>query len=205
MKNVKRVVAVTLALSSITVLGGVASGAPASAASCPQRATTKAFSQWGDNNSYFVVPNGSFESGTAGWSLYASDFGSIKTTRTQEPWKVNGSNHANSLRLPAYSTAQVPNICLSSNEEWGRFFYRDPGVAGSSLLVKVEAWSSAGRMNTEIRIPSGRSGWQVSPQIAMPNKRDGNGDQWVTITITPVDAPATWSIDDVMIDPWISR
>jgi hypothetical protein len=204
MKYSKRLAATALSLG-IAVVGAVTSSGTAAAASCPQRPTTQAFSRWGDLNSYFLVPGGSFESGTSSWMLYASDHGSIKTTASQEPWKVNGSTHSRSLRLPAYSTAQSSNICLASNEEFGRFFYNDPGVRGASLLVKVEAWSSAGRMNTELRIPSGAAGWRVSPQIVMPNKRDSAGDQWITITMTPVDAPAAWSIDDVMIDPWISR
>ena len=43
---------------------------PAAAqAACGSTPTTKAFQAFGDSNDYSLVPNGGFESGTAGWSL----------------------------------------------------------------------------------------------------------------------------------------
>lgn len=204
LQQCKKLVLATALVAGVTA-GATGLGAgSASAAGCGTRSTSKAFAAWGDNNDYFVVPNATFESGTGGWSFYAGN-GSPSVVADQAPWKINGASHSRALNLPAYSTAQAPNMCIASNEEWMRLFYKDPGVGGSQLLVKIEAWSSAGRMAQEYRINAGGAGWKVSPQIPMPNKRDANGDQNVTITITPVGTAATWRVDDVMVDPWKSR
>ena len=189
-----------LALGATVATTGLAGGTAAAAGSCGTRSTFKAFTQWGDQNEYFLLPGGSFESGTSGWSL-----GGSSVVTDQAPWKVNGSKHAKALNVPAYTTVMPANICINSNEEWMRFFYKDPGVRGAQLLVKIEAWSSAGRAIQEIKIDSGSAGWKVSNQIPMPNKRDSKGEQWITLTITPVSTAATWRLDDIMIDPWVSR
>lgn len=202
--SLKRIVLAGALVAGVTAgTTGLVTGT-AAAATCPTRTTFQAFSRWGDYNQYFVVPAATFESGTSGWLLYAGN-GSPSVVTDQEPWKINGSTHTRALNLPAYSTAQAPNMCIASNEEWMRLFYKDPGVSGSQLLVKIEAWSSAGRMAQEYRINSGSAGWKVSPQIAMPNMRDSAGNQTVTITISSVGTAASWRIDDVMVDPWVSR
>lgn len=194
--------AVTIVAGTTAVSTGAIAGT--AGAACASRTTFQAFSTWGDTNQYFVAPNATFESGTSGWTMYAG-MGTPSVVSDQEPWKINGAGHSKALQLPAYSTAMPPNICLNSNEEWMRFFYKDPAVSGAQLLVKIEAWSSAGRTVQEIRINSGSAGWKVSNQIAMPNKRDAAGEQTITLTITPVGTAATWRVDDIMIDPWVSR
>jgi hypothetical protein len=203
MTNWKRIIATSIALgASVVATGGIAGGV-AVAGSCPSRTTTTPFTAWGDSNSYFVVPGGTFES-AHGWTF----FGGISVAGDQEPWKVNGSAHAGSLSLPAYTTAMAPNMCIASNEDSLRLFYKDPGVSGAKLLVKIEAWNSAGtngRVVQEYKISAGSAGWKLSPRISLPNNRDAAGEQWVTITVTPTDTAATWRIDDVMLDPWISR
>ena len=162
--RIKRIaLAATIVAGTTAVSTGAIAGS--AAAACASRTTFQAFSQWGDANQYFVAPNATFESGTSGWTMYAG-VGSPSVVADQEPWRINGAGHSKALQLPAYSTAMPPNICLNSNEEWMRFFYKDPAVSGAQLLVKIEAWSSAGRTVQEIRINSGSAGWQVSKQIA---------------------------------------
>ena len=200
MKLTKITIAAALTLAGLG--GAVATGTTVSAGSCPTRTLTTPFKAWGDSNSYFVVPGATFE-GSHGWSFA----GGISVVSDQEPWKINGSAHAKALNLPAYTTAMAPNMCIADNEDSLRFFYKDPGVGGATLSVKVEAWnnSSTGRSIQTYAIGSNGTGWKVSPRIALPNKRDAKGEQWVTITITPINTAATWRIDDVMLDPWIAR
>jgi hypothetical protein len=202
MRNIRRIIATTAIVATSTV-GLIASAGHVSASSCPTRSTTKPFTAWGDHNNYFVIPGGTFES-SPGWSY----FGNVSVVNDQAPWKVNGSTHSKALNLPAYTTAMPPNMCIASNVDLIRFFYKDPGVSGARLLVKIEAWNTAGtngRVIREYRLSSGSSGWKLSPTLALPNNRDSKGEQMITITITPVDKAATWRIDDVMLDPWIAR
>lgn len=201
MRNIRRIIAATAIVATSTA-GLIASAGHVSASSCPTRSLSTPFTPWGDHNQYFVVPGATFEGGH-GWGL----FGNISVVKDQAPWKINGSTHTRSLNLPAYTTAMAPNMCIASNEDSLRFFYKDPGVRGATLTVKIEAWnhSSSGRSITTYSIGSSNSGWKLSPRIELPNKRDASGEQWVTITITPVNTAATWRIDDVMLDPWIAR
>jgi hypothetical protein len=200
-RNWKRAILAALALAATaTSIGG---GQVAVAGTCPTRTTTKPFTAWGDSNDYFVVPGATFE-GSHGWRFS----GAVSVVADQEPWKINGSSHSKSLNLPAYTTAIAPNMCIASNEDSLRLFYKDPGKPGASLLVKVEAWNTGdvtARSVVTNTIDSRGAGWKLTPRIALPNKRDAAGEQWVTITITPVNTGATWRVDDVMLDPWISR
>jgi hypothetical protein len=203
-RQIKRIALATALVAGVTAgTTGLVAGS-AAASGCGTRSTFKAFAPWGDQNDYFVTPGGTFEGSMSGWAFYAGN-GSPSVVNDQAPWRINGSTHSKALNLPAYSTAQVPNMCIASNEEWMRLFYKDPGVSGSQLLVKVEAWSSAGRRAVEFRINAGGAGWKVSPQIALPNMRDQFGNQMVTITMTSVGTAASWRVDDVMVDPWKTR
>jgi hypothetical protein len=193
-----------IAAAATTVGTGALPGTAAAAGSCGARTTTQAFKNWGDTNQYFVVPGATFESGTPGWVFYAGQ-GTPSVVTDQESGKVNGSTHTKALNVPAYSTVMPPNMCINSNEEFLRLFYKDPGVSGAQLLVKMEAWSSAGRVVQQFTINASSAGWKVSPQIPMPNKRDANGEQTITLTITPIGQAGTWRLDDIMVDPWVSR
>lgn len=201
MRTFKQVaLAATIAIAATA--GAIGAGTVATAGSCPTRTLSTPFKAWGDSNQYFTVPGATFE-GSHGWSFG----GNISVVNDQEPWKINGSTHSKSLNLPAYTTAMAPNMCIASNEDSLRLFYKDPGVGGAALTVKIEAWnnSSTGRSINTYTIGSSGSGWKLSPRIELPNKRDAAGEQWVTITITPVNTAATWRVDDVMLDPWIAR
>lgn len=198
-QNWKRALVAALVMASTaTAVGG-----QVALAACPSRTTTTPFTGWGDSNAYFVVPGATFE-GSHGWTFS----GAISVVADQEPWKINGSTHGRSLNLPAYTTAIAPNMCIASNEDSLRLFYKDPGVGGATLQVKVEAWnntSNGARSINTYAIGSNGSGWKLSPRIQLPNMRDSAGEQMVTITITPVNTAATWRVDDVMLDPWIAR
>ena len=49
------------------------------------------------------------------------------------------------------------------------------------------------------RLALGRAGLLLSPQIPMPNKRYANGEQMITLTITPICTAGTWRLDDIKI------
>ena len=72
-------------LAAMTATGVLASTGVAAAASCPLRSTTTPFSQFGDNNNYFVAPGGTFE----GSSLPAgSTLSGASLTAGNEPFHV---------------------------------------------------------------------------------------------------------------------
>ena len=85
-----------------------------------------------------------------------------------------------------------------------RFSYKAP-YAGATLEVYVEVDNERGVRRDHVVHDRDRPSRNVSPVIDLPNLRDGDGRQWITIWIQPTDARGAWQVDDVMIDPWIAR
>jgi hypothetical protein len=190
-------------LAALTIGAVVGHGAIAQAEEpgCSTRTSRQAFSRWGDTNQYFVATGGTFEAGATGWSFS----GSPSVVTDQAPWKVNGSTHGKALRLPAASRATTTTLCVKSNEESMRFFYKAPAVAGAGLKLTIRTQNEYGSSVNTWAVGTSTPGWQVSPQIQLPNLRDSAGRQWITITFEPINNQATWVVDDVMIDPWVAR
>lgn len=197
MKLMHRAVAAATIISSVAVVGvaGTALAGP-----CGARSTTAAFARWGDTNQYFVADGGTFEVGSTPWVTW----GAARVTLNQSPFAMTGLGHTRSMRLPAYSGAGTPPICVFHNEESVRFSYKAP-YAGATLAVYVEVANELGYEYTETYITATGRAWDVSPVIDVPNLRDSNGQQWITIWIQPLDGFGTWQVDDVMVDPWIAR
>jgi hypothetical protein len=181
---------------------------------CQTRALSTAFSQWGDQNDYFTVTDGTFEAGAASWSLLRGptrpgrpSTGPQVKTGEQAPWRVNGASHNSAMVLPPTSRASAPQTCVVVGEEYVRFFYRAPASMNAYMNVTVTASSSVtSKMNTVTLQGTGTAGWFVSPPIAIPNVRPASPfeqTQMVDISFRAINGE--WAIDDVMIDPFKVR
>lgn len=168
---------------------------------CAARTLSKAFSQWGDQNDYFVIADGTFETGASSWSLSR---GIAVSMNQQEPWKVNGATHTVGLSLPSGTRARAPKTCLEVGEEYFRFFYRGPASKNATMVVTVESVNAVARASSSVSLTSnGTTDWMVSPPIAIPNVLGEKFKQEVDISFQVTGG--TWAIDDVMIDPFKVR
>ena len=197
MKLMHRAVAAATIISSVAVVGF---SGTALAGDCEARSTTAAFARWGDSNQYFVANGGSFEAGATPWTTW----GTARPAFNQSPFAMAGLGHTRSLRLPAWSGAGSPPICVFQNEESVRFSYKAPH-AGATLEVYIEVANDDGYAATTSYVTATSRAWAVTQIIDLPNLRDADGRQWITIWIQPTNARGAWQIDDVMIDPWIAR
>jgi hypothetical protein len=123
--------------AAVLIVSAMASTAPAAAAlinsgTCPATTLNHPFAAWGDSNAYELVPGGSFEGSTAGWSLTG---GATKTTGS-EPYGVTGQVGRSSLLLPAGASAQSPPVCVDASDPTFRFFVRNNSLL-SSVAVQV--------------------------------------------------------------------
>lgn len=198
------VTAMALAVTSTAVAGQAAAGGSV----CAPRALSKPFAQFGDHNDYFLVDAADFETDGKGrgthksWNLPKK----AKVATDQSPWKVNGADHRKALEIGDDTTVTTPEVCVMVDEEFFRFFYKDPGKAGAALSVVVTATSSIGTATNTWQVGSADKGWKVSPPIALPNVRGENGEQQITISFTTSKGREhKWLIDDLMIDPWRTR
>jgi hypothetical protein len=192
--------ALAAAVVGTFVAAGTLGGAPASAGTgCETRAVLKAFAAWGDDNRYFRVPGGGFESGTSdAWSFA----GGAGTTSGNEPWKVVSSADGRSARIPAGGSATSRTFCVASAEDALRWFVRRPGVRGAALHIHVRVTSGVNVATNDYDVDGSRSGWTPTERLLLPDIRDASGRQQVSVTFTARGTGATWLVDDVMLDPW---
>jgi hypothetical protein len=161
----------------------------------------KSFAAWGDQNDYFVMPGGTFESSTSGWTLESG----ANVVVDQAPWRVNGPGHQRALALPAGSRVNTPTICVARGEESMRLFVKSPGVAGARLKVEMTVSNSRGSWTAVMWVNGSRPGWAPSNPLGYPDVRLRSATQDVKFAFSPAGTAATWVIDDVMVDPFVSR
>ena len=187
----------TLAMSASSASAGLlVEDAP----DCSPQPTSYPFAPWGDNADYNLAPGGSFEAGTASWSLS----GKASIASGNEPWKVAGAGHTRSLRLPPGATATSPTICVGLEHPTIRFFAKNNRALLSTLSVEVIAETSLGltvAVPVGVVLPSGQ--WKPSPRFLVV----ANLLPLLPGEYTPVQfrvrsvGLGTWSVDDFYVDP----
>jgi hypothetical protein len=201
-------------LTALLVVGVVAlfGAGPASAGlglACPDP-TSYPFAPWNDYAKYAFVPNGGFESGATGWTLA----GGARVVPGNESFSVHGSRDSYALSLPQGSTATTAPMCISLFSGKMRFFTANAGAAGARVKVQVlynggvgGLLGSVGRLLglSEVGDVSSGKTWQPSPAIGML----GGTLPLLTSSVqfrfsAPYDGGA-FRIDDVYLDPFLSR
>ena len=173
-------------------------------ASCPAPPVSTPFSQWGDTNSYFLIPGGSFE-GTAdqvGWTLSGASL-----TAGNEPFFVNGSGDGQSLTIAGGGSATSPYFCVDNTMTSLRFFAQQVSPGGG-LRIKALVQGSDGSVTT-VPIAHLLDGSTPSWAATDPIAGDTSGlsdDQtlMVALQFTVRSTAASWQIDDVYVDPYRS-
>ena len=164
-----------------------------SAAGTPQApAATTVFQSWGDTTSYFL--SGTFEPGTAPWSLA----GGAAIVQDNEPWYLAGfGTHA--LQLPAGASAA--SSCLKAPHDRAVVRFLAKSDTGGAVHVEVllgALVADAGVVN----VPAG--GWAPVSQAVADWPVNSNGAVKLQVRLTSVGA-GTVDVDDVFVDPYVSR
>ena len=171
-----------------------------SAPDCSPKPTTQPFARWGDTGQYNLAPGGSFEAGSASWSLS----GRASMVTGNEPWKVAGAGHTRSLKLPPGASATSPTICVGLEHPTIRFFAKNDRALLSTLSVEVITETSLGltaAVPVGVLLPSGQ--WKPSPRFLvvanllplLPGEHTP-----VRFRVTSI-GTGTWSVDDFYVDP----
>lgn len=113
------------ALAALGVAAPTAGAAtPASASSCGNPEGATVFSQFNDQKSYFLAPDGGFEAGGDGWTLDGSS-----VADGNESFNLNGADDSKSLSLPAGSSATSTAVCVTRKHPQFRFVAKHSAVA----------------------------------------------------------------------------
>jgi hypothetical protein len=176
-------------------------GAGTALASCPAQSLSSPFSQWGDTNSYFLIPGGSF-AGTAdqvGWTL---DDASL--TSGNEPFGVGGASDDQSLTIDGGGSATSPYFCVDNTMSDLRLFARQV-ASGSDLQVRALVQISG----TVTAIPVGdladgsMPDWAPTQPITGDTSAIPDGSSVMAALQFTVPASAgSWQLDDIYVDPW---
>ncbi len=180
----------------------VAAG-PASAA-CATTPTKKAFSSFGDQRDYSLLPGGGFESGTtSGWAL-----GSSSIVSGNESFLIGQKTDARSLAVPAKSVVVSPKFCVGIEHPTFRIFAKKRSGTWQTVLVKLRWTDAKGKVNdTTVGALNGSdyAAWKPTPSFklaeTLPLWQSG---QTLTaqIVLDPEDYGGDWQIDDIYIDPY---
>jgi hypothetical protein len=170
--------------------------------SCPSDGT-QVFAPWNDFASYFLAPNGGLESGSTGWTLS----GGAKVVGGNEPFLPTGSH---SLSLPSGSSAISPVTCIGPADDYVRLFGTDVGGTDGGLHARVYWYGLLNQLLgvTDFTTFTPGSSWQPTSKLSSsssPLVVPLLGSTSARVQFTPVGNGSAWRIDDLYIDPWLSR
>jgi len=190
----------TLAALTLAAFSGVlplASAQAAGAATCPSVTLSQPFLQWGDSNSYALVPGGDFEGSLSGWSLS----GGAARVAGSESYAVTGTLGSSSLALPAGASVQSPFMCVSASDQTFRFFARSEGTA-ATVRAQVVYETPVGNLAIPVGTISPNVAWAptaaLQTGVALASWLS-NGTAQLALRFTSLSGSAR--IDDVFIDP----
>jgi hypothetical protein len=172
-------------------------------ATCQTPAVSTPFSQWGDNNDYFLAPGGSFE-GTAdqvGWTL-----SNATLTSGNEPFLVNDSGDSQSLTIAGGGSATSPFFCVDNTMSSLRFFAQQVS-AGGGLRVQALVQTSGGVTTEPLAhlFDGSMPAWAPTDPIATDFSGLADGQTLtVALRFSVRSWSASWQIDDVHVDPYRS-
>jgi hypothetical protein len=178
-------------------------GAGAAFASCPPQALSTPFSQWGDTNSYFLIPGGSFE-GTAdqvGWTLNDATL-----TPGNEPFQVDGASDDQSLTINAGGNATSPYFCVDNTMTDLRLFAQEVSPGGD-LHVKalVQTPDGVARVPLADLADGSMPNWAPTDPITGDTSSIPDGDSvMVALRFSVPGSAGAWQLDDIYVDPWRS-
>ena len=163
--------------------------------------TSHPFAQFGDGGSYCSLRNNGFESGAAGWTLA----GGAYVVADNEPWFVNGPGRS-ALDLPPGATATSSPLPISLLDPYLRLFARSSadGALRVQILFRGLTGNLTGVLNASDLSPSDYTSWEpsgdVASLLALPLATSS-----AQVLVTSLAASGDWEIDDVYVDPWVSR
>jgi hypothetical protein len=171
---------------------------------CRNDEASSLFAPWGDSASYVPAPEGDFES-TSGWTLNKHASLSIQNS----PF----SSGSSSLFLGEKGEAISPAMCVSTFHPTFRFFTFNGGSAESKLQVEVLYEGLDGKVKKlKIARLSGGDSWMPSLSIPlyvnMLAAASQDGFTAIAFKFKAHGAKSEdggWLIDDLFVDPFLSR
>ena len=181
--------------------------ASAAQAACPTSPTQQPFAQFGDDLEYELAPQGSFETGSAGWDLDGA-----RVTPENEGYFVGAATDSGSLSLSAQGVALSPPLCVDARYPMWRLFARKLDGAKGQLKVEMLYTDSSGKpkLATAGKLSNGHgeyAAWRPTPALklarGLPLSKSPTGTMSIRLRFT-ADEAGDWALDDIYLDPYRS-
>lgn len=189
------------AVGAVIAPGALADAYDDAAASCGQPlALEQPFLPFGDPLSYFLLRNGSFESGAADWGLT----GAATLIEEDEPDFVDSSDDSTALLIPRGSAATSAPVCVSVLTPTIRFFTRTNNAAGARLKIEAVFKDSDGKVKAlPVAMIAASTKWAPTEPlpllltaIAAVSQQNALGVSFRFTAVT-----GNWKIDRIYVDP----
>jgi hypothetical protein len=190
--------AAAAALGFFALSGANAHAALISTDACDHAALTQPFAPWGDTSQYKLVPGGSFETGSAGWTLT----GGARIVGGSEPFGATGSVGGSSVTIPAGGSVQSPFTCVDAAYPTFRFFGRNNGLLSTLLVQVVYRLPLLGQVPVPVGTVALSGNWAPSAPMLTASAVTGllsGGTTQVALRFTALTGDT--QIDDVFVDP----
>jgi hypothetical protein len=175
------------------------SATTAHAATCPPPPTTsQVFKAWGDTNDYAALPGGSFESTLSGWQLNGGN-----QSNGNEPAYVHSKSDSHSFTLNQGDVVTTSAICEPQLQPMLRLFVKNTGASSGMLHVQFLV-----NQNNTLSVLDGGywtfdNAWSLSPTIV--GLWSGPLSGALQVRLTAVGSGASFQVDDLYVDPCLSR
>jgi hypothetical protein len=191
------------ALVAVAAVSALVAPAPANALlglgnPCGEQ-MSQPFAQFGDNNSYTLIPGGSFEFGAPSWTLRSG----AAVVGGNEPFANSGSH---SLYLPAGSSATSPFMCVGTLSPTLRVFGFS-STTSTALTVQILAKNIFGLLtvlNVGIVYP-GQTSWSPTSSALFLQSLGALLTNTTSIAFRFAPVNGSWTIDDTYVDPLLSE
>ena len=167
-------------------------------AGCQLGSLSTPFAGFGDSASYAPVSGGSFEAGTAGWSLSGA-----AVAAGNESFGVAGGTR--SLAIQPNGQAISPAFCVDISQPTMRFFARQTSGSWAVLNV-IMRWTDPAGATHDTTLGSLQSGtaWKPSPVLGLASSLPlwQRGETLsARLVFKPEPYGGAWAIDDLYVDP----
>lgn len=209
-RPIKRLIALASACLPLLVFAGPAAAdgyqqyiPPAPTGnSCPAvSSAAQAFSAFGDQSSYALLPDGAFQNSAANWTLNGAS-----VVPGGEPWNVSGSANPQSLSLPASSYAVSPTFCVSDAFPSWRFFAQSGNNSGGQLQVTAlysDIYGHSGQMNATNLNGNNYPNWEPTPVLPFGSVVPPGDVVNVRLVFSASGGQGgNWNVDDLFVDPY---
>ena len=197
-RSLRTAIAVAAA-AAFAIVPSAASAGPlvADAPNCDAQTLGQVFLPFADPAFYTISPGGSFEPGSAAWSLNGASVAS-----GNEPSYVTSATDSRSLSLPNGSSATSRSICVGIEHPDMRFFVKGSNSL-ATLTVEVLFEDANGNVHSAPIGAATGGAWSLSaPMPLVVNLLPLLPGSRTAVAFRFSAAGGSFSIDDVYVDPY---